>query len=490
MQTYLDSFTPVQQASRSMSRAEVAFTGGLASIDPTARWGSQNSLRVREMVRHYTGWNYVSINRICFKVSQQRPCIGRVMRGKKGSQHMSQAQRQHFQKFYGGVIQSHQDIEPAPESHPLVRLLDDVNPTDWYGSFAFELMLFWQLTGRFYIWTIESGIRDAIGLGGLPAELWVIPSHWMFPDYDRSTGAQTGWVIVPDGNWTRRLELSMSEVIYGHFKNPMSKVEGYSPTQAGGRWIDNSESIEASRWHGFRNGINPDLYIELDGERYNNPDENIIERIKEKFKARMAGVMKTGEPVIAPPGVKMTKWSNTPREMDWGTSADQTRDNILALRGTPKVIAGITDDVNRASIDGANVIFCESTINPLLAMQAGFLTERLAKRFDPDLLVWYQDCTPRDNEMELQETQLDAQLGAISPDERRIDRGRQPWGTPAAGSGYLPAGLIAIDEAAREELTPEPPPASDPAAAGGDGADEGDGQDAENADDESSDPAQ
>lgn len=472
MQTYLDSFQPITQATA--NRGSAALMGDLTSIDPTARWGSQSSLRTREMVRHYSGWNYVSINRICFKVSQCRPNVGRIVKGKKGSQNLTQSQRQHVGRYYGRVLQSHQDIEPAPENHPLVELLDQVNSVDWWGSFAFELQLFWQLTGKFYVWAIESGIRDATGTGGLPAELWVIPSQWVFPDYDRRTGVQNGWQVVPDGDWTRALPLSMNEVIYGWFKSPLSKVEGYSPTQAGARWIDNSESIEASRWHAFKNGINPDAVLELDPERYNNPAPDIVDRIKEKFKARASGAHKAGEPVVAPPGVKLTKWSNTPREMDYGISADQTRDNVLALRGTPKVIAGITEDVNRAAIDGANTIFAETTINPLLAMKAGFLSEKLAKRFDPNLIIWFDDCTPANSEQELRETELDAKIGAISPDERRIDRGRQPWGTPASESGYIPSGLIPLDEQAREDLTPEPDPALE-----GDNPDEAPADDSE-----------
>lgn len=454
--TFLDEFKPQTQArwltpqGPSVSIAAAGLMGGLSFLDPAARWGRTNVRRTHELVRHYAEWNYVSINAIAFKIAQQFPYVGRVVKGKPADKmRLSTRQRQHLGKFYGGMVQSaHEDIDPVADDHPFLQFCHYVNPVDWWGAFAFETMLFWELTGKFFWWIIWNNAGPDSPLG-VPAEIWVIPSQWVIPDYDRKTGILNGWNIIPDGDWTRRLLLEPHEVLYYWNKSPLTKIDGYSATQAGARWIDNSESIEKSRWHSFKNGPNPEALIELDKETYGgqNPNDTIIERIKQKFKARMSGVQFHGDPIVAPPGVKVTPWSKSPKEMDYTGSAEQMRDNILALRKVPKPVAGITTDLNRATIEGANVVFAEHCINPRLAMLAGFIQRKLASLWDPSLRVWFDDCIPLDAEQEIAETQLDAQLGAISPDERRIDRGRPPRLEPAYETCYIQTTLSPMDEA-------------------------------------------
>jgi hypothetical protein len=117
----------------------------------------------------------------------------------------------------------------------------------------------------------------------------------------------------------------------------------------------------------------------------------------------------------------------------------------------PKVIAGITTDVNRATIYGANLIFCESTVNPLLSLLAGIMNEKLAPRFGEGLRIWFDDARPADAEEEREETKLDWQMGAITPNERRSERGREPIEDRAADSAYIPLAIQPVGGTALEE---------------------------------------
>ncbi len=432
--------------------------------------GSTDMRRVQEQVRHYTYWNYVAIKRILDRASGQLPNIGRVIRGGTAGRqrHLSGPQRRWIQQHYHGYLQSAlDDLEPVPQTHPLSQLLWHVNPEDTWSEFLAETLLFLNLTGRFYWWAIPNGLRSALPGINLPAQLWVIPTQWV-SEFRTKSGQMRFYRVVPDGDMGRKEDIPPQDVIKGKWTSPMSKTMGHSPLSAAPMWVDNVESIEKSRWHSFRNGANPDWLVMLN-ESYAHPTEEVIDKIKQKFLQRSSGTHRAGEPIVVPPGVTLQPATNKPREMDYGTSGDATRDQSLALHGTPKTVAGITTDVNRATVEGANLIFCEVTINPQLRLVAGVLTEKLAPRYGADIRCWFDDCTPRDAVQELAEARFDAEIGALDPDERRIDRGREPKGEPAYQTGYLPAGKIPLSLAAREELEPEPepepPPEDDPDSA-------------------------
>lgn len=441
---FLDTFTPspaVYQARGTAAPAD--FRVGTLTADMSGTTGYRDVRQNQEQVKAFTYWNYVAISAIAEKAMQQTPQVG-VKRAKaSGRQRLTQAQRDYLRQSYGNLSHN-EDFEPLADTHPLVVLLRDVNPFDSWCEFAYETLLFWELTGEFFWWLIPNGI-------GLPVEMYVVPTQWVHekrgPD-----GQLEIYRIIPDGDFTRTAEVDPENMLHGMTKNPRSKTRGLSSLQAAPMWSDNVLNIEQSRWYGFRNGVNPDLVVTLDGDQYKKPEQSVLDRIKEKFFQRSAGVKRTGEPLILPPGVKAAPWSRTNEEMAYVESADQTRDNNLALHRTSKTIAGLTDDVNRASFEGSMVAWCEMKINPRLRLLASIMQEKLAALFDPRILVWFNDCTPRNAEQELRETQLDGQLGAITPDERRQERGREPRGTSHYMTGWIPTSLQPLDE----ELQPDP----------------------------------
>lgn len=423
--------------------------------------------KTREQLRHYTGWNYVAIKLLCDKLAEQFPLCG-VRKGAAGAgakAGMSTPQKQHLLRHYRQYLGTNaDDVSLLPDGHRLVTLLRQVNPTDWWGSFCFDTHLYWQLTGRAYWWVIPDGL-------GLPAELYVIPSDWVEPKWGRD-GRQVGWLVSPGGNSLQERLLPMDEVIEFKFTSPLDPLDSHSPTYAGGRWIDNSESIDDSQWHAFKNGVRPEMVVTLDKDKFANidPGSEMMDRIKDKFMQRAAGVRRSGEPLIAPPGITLTPWGHKPSEMAFGETGEITRDQVLALRGVPKALAGISHDLNRASIEGAEVLFCSYAVNPLLARFAGAITERLAKRFDPRIMLWFDDCKPADAVQEREEIKQDWSMGAISPDERRQARGMPPWNIPGVSDvAYLPTAILPLDRIADMPL-----PGAD---SGTDGEDDGDGDD-------------
>src|SRR5690606_15625034 len=103
-----------------------------------------------------------------------------------------------------------------------------------------------------------------------------------------------------------------------------------------------------------------------------------------------------------------------------------------------------------------NLIWCTHKIIPLQRMLAGFMTERLASRFDPRLVVWFDDSRPADSAEEREEVKLAWAMGTITPDERRLARNYPALETEASGKTYLPMNLVPLDFAGADEPEPEP----------------------------------
>jgi len=435
MRTYLDDFQPVKQArtpSRSSNPLVVSTYSQASQVDLS---------QAREQVKHFTYWNFIAIDRIATKVSECFPNFGRAA----GTAPISRQRMAWVRQSYRSVLQSYDEDLTEIESHPIIDLFRDVNPVDTWRDFIYESILFKRLTGRCYWWIIPNGF-------GRPAQLWVVPTQLCVCIYTPS-GEIDHWEVTPEGSG-RPLRIEADEIVEWKNKSPLGKLYATSPTQAGAAFIDNSESIEESRFFAFKNKNGADVILELDAETYKgmDPASDILVRIKEKFMAKVSGTRRTGEPIVAPPGIAVKPFGRTPVEMGYIESADQTRDQVLALHNVPKVIAGITTDVNRATVEGANVIFCQHTINPELRSLAGFISEFLCPRFPGGLVAWFDDCVPQDAAEEREETKLDWQIGAVSPDERREARGRKPLSIKGVSDvGYLPSSVVPLAEPVEDE---------------------------------------
>lgn len=450
--TFLDRFTPHQFSQRTQQQS----VNDLPSVFTASGSSNHNFASTKlpkEQVKHFRAWVYVAIRRILDKVSEVRPYVGQRVTPTT-NQHTFKVPYRHrqylWEKHGGRVLQSvEEDLEPIGDQHPLMRLINRPNSEDTWEEFIQETVLFLKLTGMFYWWAVPS-------IGGEIAELWTVPTQWVEMDFAKS-GELRAYKVQREGAIKPEI-IPPEEMIVARDKSPRSKLLGWGPLHAGSTWVDNADSIERSRWHSFENGSNPDWLILL-GESYENPEKDTITAIKERFIQRSSGVRRTGEPVVVPPGVQMERARLAPNEMDYGTSGDRVRDAILALFGVPPVVAGVTSDYNRATSEAAFAVFCEVTMNPLFRFIAGVLNESVVPRFDPSgsLKACYMDCKPADPELELRQDELDSRVGAVTPDEIRMKRGRTPMGTPAYQSGYAPQGMVPLDDSLTGSLDIEEP---------------------------------
>lgn len=442
--TFTDTFRPTQQA------ATAGFSGPVGQVmTPRGQsFDTRHMTTATEQVKHFRLWNYVAVDRNATKASEYVPNVSVLRRRPSGAQRsLTKAQRQHIREYYGDMLRNNvDDLEPAPDDHPLVELLRAPNPVDWWSTFAYETYMMVGLTGAFTWWVIPNRIKTPSSPQGLPAEMWNIPTNWAKPIYDERTGELKKWEIVPNGDRRRAVELPPEEVVQCKKPHPTDKTRPFSPLEAGAEWTLNSEAIEKARHLTYKHGNLQTLLLELDPQHYNKPEPETLEEVGNKFMARYGGADKVTKPITMPPGITPHPFSIEPNKMILNEVSEQIRDFVLALHGTPRAVAGIAHDLNKASIFGANLIWCQHTIMPLQAFVAGCMNKMLAPRFDERLRVWYEDCRPHDAEEERAETELDWKIGALKPDERRQERGRDELGTSAGDKTYVPGSVVPLED--------------------------------------------
>lgn len=146
------------------------------------------------------------------------------------------------------VVKPHEELEPLENYHPLRRLFENPNPFDTAYNFLYELQMFEELTGVSYIWVVPNDF-------GMPCEMWVIPSHWVWP----RTGG--GRYVPPDNPFADRLiqyyevrpwggmgsagilKFPPDQIIMNLWKSPLNKIDGYSKLSAVAQWIEDRKSV-------------------------------------------------------------------------------------------------------------------------------------------------------------------------------------------------------------------------------------------------------
>lgn len=335
-------------------------------------------------IRHYRGWVYVAVRVIAEKISQLRPSVGikrRVVNGK--SKHLTKSTRLRLKAT--SVFTESEDIEPL-EDHDLALLLDDPNEPETSADLWYKTVMYWELTGIAYWWLPKTN-------SGQPAEIWVLPSHWVTPIGGRDEIVEFYRITPYEGSF-QVAEIPADDIIVIKHPSPYSFVDGFSPLDGGTTWIDQAESADSSRWYQLANAHNAGMVLELDGEL--EPSAEDLDAAYAMLDQRMRGPSKNRLPLVLPPGWKSGgRYGMSSEELDYATSVDQIRDMVLALFRVPKGVLGIEPGVANTSAYAPNAYFFDQCINPKLQYLGQILTEKLAKRrYDEKLCIYWHNAAP------------------------------------------------------------------------------------------------
>ena len=374
-----------------------------------------------EQVNKYKLWAYVAIRAIAEEWARTQPQVGfrRKPEAKKTKRFLP---RHRFLKS-NASLQQHEEIELADSDHDLCELLRNPNGPDTSYTFMYRHALFLELTGRAYWWKVRGS------LGGPPVELWHLFPQWVTP-VPGSRRLIDHYEIRPQGYGyvNQMFTIDADDVVQFLYPSPLSMINGHSPTQACAEWNDVGTAIDASRWFMFENGTRPDLIINTDKDVHSEPfTRSQLSAFYAQWDERLRGVDKHGKPVVLNPGMEAVPWTKTPKEMDMLESADQNRIWQMAVYRVSSTIAGISEDENYASSVTHVANFLQRTMGPKFAMTGQAATEQLGREFAEDCLIFWPENPPTDPEQLNKDIETDAKYGAITPNEIRQLRGREPY---------------------------------------------------------------
>jgi hypothetical protein len=209
-----------------------------------------------------------------------------------------------------------------------------------------------------------------------------------------------------------------------------------------------------SRYQTFQTGPRPGMVLQSD----QTLTDQTVTRLEDKLQMKFSGRDNWQRPLVLEQGLKASPWTLTPAEMDFLNSSKMTRDEILAVFRVPPPITGIVENMGLGANIwfGARVMFCEGTLQPKLELMGQCLTRDLGRRYGPDVVIGFRDCSPRSDDERRADDELDAKLGLRTFNEIRKSRGLLPYVDPRFNQPILPSEfddtLRSADSASR--LTP------------------------------------
>lgn len=331
----------------------------------------------------------------------------------------------------------------VPDDHPLVRLLDQVNPHYTFFDLIVLNSLHLDLTGNDY-WLV---FPDR---GGRPAELWPVPPTWVrvLPDPERYV---RGYLIAPPGLERQAFEfppLSRESGGLGviHFRrpDPVHPYYGTGPMRAA--WVAAAtEQASAEYRHAFyRNSARPDLILRTEQMM----SESAVQSLRERWAEIFQGPSRAYRVAVLAGGLELQPVPYPP--IDQGIVQDRRavrEDLIVAFQVSLAVLGVEVGDVGRR--EEQIRFYYERSIKPSIAMRIATLQDRLLPLYDEPLTLepdWSGvSALQEDAERRARAEQLWLATGGTI-NELRARRGLPRCDDPIADVPLVSATLVPITE--------------------------------------------
>jgi phage portal protein BeeE len=354
------------------------------------------------------------------------------------------------------VAEGTQEEEQLDE-HVAKEVLDRPNPIFSRRLLARLQAFHFLQCGEWYLQKLRDGI-------GVVRELWPLPPQNVEPISDPQR--VIGGYKVTDG-YGRQTMLPAEDVIRCWSPDPLTLFTAMGALGPQAVEWDTLRFLSDHLRAFFESDATPRVVLTADKDvTMPSPDDAQAKAFYAHWRNRFHKVRGDlrGLPVLLPSGV-------SPEVLDahGGDAAlvelDRQRSKqILSAYGVPESIAGLTEHVNRASAETNLYVFDQNTIAPLLDLFAEAYTEGLAREYDPQLFVRYEDFVAPDKTFDLLREQQDLVHKVRSVQQVLRDRGADPEDAPW---GELPVGTLADEPYTGEEREDSPEDAADLAISGG-----------------------
>lgn len=303
------------------------------------------------------------------------------------------------------------------ESHLALTTLQDVNQFMSSRELIIATQSFLELDGNTF-WYLPRGSAT-----GKPAEIWVLdPSRVSVVKSSQDFIA--GYVLRNDKQ--QEIPFEVNEIL--HFKrfNPVSRYRGVGTVAASALAIDTDTYSAQWNRNFFFNSAMPSATLEMDGTM----TQEQMDRVKTEWNAKYKGVDNAHKLAILQGGLKFRPASLSQKEMDFLEQRRFTRDEIYAMFRVPKSLLGTVEDVNRANAEATEYIFAKHVVKPRMEFIIDRLNEFYLPLFGLNQKEWRfvltTDPVPENRELKLKEEEVAINVGFMTRNEVRANRGLPP----------------------------------------------------------------
>lgn len=323
--------------------------------------------------------------------------------------------------------------EALSHRHELAQLIRHPNAKETGGMLRRKVVNQICLMGSALLWKLDNTL-------GMPSELWSIETATAQPILPSAQLPEGGYRVTPyyGGPWMQfpglmnsgGVQLPSDEVVSIGYPHPLIRTDWLSPLTASSLQLDALEAIDKSRWHGMKQSINPSGVVEVDpGVTF--PDQEDLDRLKQQFREKMAGVENTGNLAILSPGLTLKPWSHPPAAMGWEQSWSQLVDFVLSTFGANKSLAMMTTEQSYASLYASLKQFNLFTMCPLLQLISDAMNVQVVwPYFGREYFIELVPAAIDDEQVRQAEVAADDVVGIRTVNERRAMRKLPPveWG--------------------------------------------------------------
>lgn len=163
-----------------------------------------------------------------------------------------------------------------------------------------------------------------------------------------------------------------------------------------------------------------------------------IDGLKSQFEGKYSGSGKAGKTLVLEGGIKASPSSATPREADYKDSRLANRDEVMSIFRVPKVMLGITDDVNRANAEATTRSFMFLTIIPFAKFIQSKLESFVKRSYDERLILKLDYPIESDRLLTLKFYEIMSKYGLLTGNEIREMENYEASSDPEMGKHIIP----------------------------------------------------
>lgn len=262
-----------------------------------------------------------------------------------------------------------QDAATRYAAHPVLDLIGRPNPAQGRAELLEGLYGQLLLTGN--------GFLEAVGEGGLPAELHVLRSDRM-----SVVPGDDGWPVAYDyavGARRHRFPVgAASPVCHVRSFHPQDDHYGLSALQAAAQAIEVHNG--ASRWSLalLENAARPSGAIVYNGPGGATMSQDQFDRLLAEMETQHQGARNAGRPMLLEGGLDWKPMGFSPSDMEFQQTKELAAREISIAFGVPPMILGIPGDATYANYQEANRAFYRLTVLPLATRVTSAISDWLS----------------------------------------------------------------------------------------------------------------